>query len=91
MPSTQNAATFAAHMIGHIHAFIDAFHDLGFDRDRLAEDPELAKAAADAMIIAGRPDLTAAEFTNAGIVIDAMLATWNGGSPSNKSVLYDLL
>jgi hypothetical protein len=91
MASTQNAAAFAANMIAHVNQFINAFHDLGFDRDRLTEDPELAQAAADAMNAAGRTGLTATQFTNAGIVLDAMQQTWNGGNPSNKSCLYDLL
>jgi hypothetical protein len=91
MASTQNANAFANGMIAHINDFLTALTQLQRDQDRLSEDADLAQAAADALLAAGRVNLTGQNFTNAGIVVGAITATFGGGSPSNKSAFYDLL
>jgi hypothetical protein len=91
MATTQDALSFARNHIAHINAFLQIFTDLQRDMDRIAQDPDLAQGAADAMNSSGRSGLTAANFTNAGTVTNAMTQTFNGGSPTNKSVYYDLL
>jgi len=91
MATTQDATSFARNYVAHINAFLAAFTDLQRDMDRVNQDPGLAQAAADAMNASGRSGLTAANYTSAGVVTDALTQTFNGGNPSNKSAYYDLL
>jgi hypothetical protein len=80
-------------MVGHTNAFIVALTQLQNDRDRINQDPDLAQGAADFLNAAGgRPGpLTATNFSNAATVVGAITAVWEGGSPSNESVMFDLL
>jgi hypothetical protein len=91
MSSSQDAITFARTFISTINTFLANAQALNQFNDRMAKDPELAAAAAAAMSAAGRPNLTAQNFTNAGGAITQITFTLNSGAPTQISYLYALL
>jgi len=89
--SPQDATTFARNFIATINGFLKAQDDMERANDRMAKDPNLAAAAAEAMNASGRPNLTAQQFTDAGTAIQQVTFTLQSGSPELISYFYALL
>ena len=83
--------TFYRGFISSINSFIAALEQLNVYQDRMVQDPNLAAAAAAAAAASGRPDLSAADFNNAGNAVVQITFTYNSGTPAQKSYLYELL
>ena len=86
-----NATQFFQNFNAKINQFISDLEDLNTMQDRMASDSGLAAAAATAAQAQGRPDLSAADFTNAASAINQILFAFNSGSPTQKSYLYKVL
>jgi hypothetical protein len=89
--SPQDATTFARNFIAGINSFLKAQDDMTRANDRMQKDPSLADAAAEAMNAAGRPNLTAQDFTNAATAIQQIQFALQSGSPETISFFYALL
>jgi hypothetical protein len=89
--SSQDAVTFGRNLIATINTFLTTMNALNTANDRLAKDPDLAASTADALSKAGRPGLTAQNFTDVGASITQIQFTLNSGSPPNIASFYSVL
>ena len=86
-----DASVYYRTLIAQTNNLISQLQIMETFADRLTSDPSLAAAAAAAANMAGRTDLTTADFNNAIGAIDQILFAFNSGSPTQKSYLYKLL
>lgn len=91
MATSQDAVTFGRNLIAMVNQLIVTMQNLNTANDRLAQDPTLAQATADALNKAGRTGLTAQNFEDVGAAIGQVEFTLDSGSPTNYAKLYEIL
>jgi hypothetical protein len=86
-----DAVTFGRNFVATVNALINAIESAQLQQDRLASEPELALAAADALKASGRPDMTEQIVNDAASAIVQIAFAYGSGTPTQKSLLYKML
>jgi len=86
-----DAVSFGRNFVSAINTLINAIENASLQQDRLASEPELAQATADALKASGRPDMTVQIVNDASSAIVQIKFAYDSGAPTQKSLLYKML
>lgn len=91
MAQDVNAQLFFTQVQGKSLELVKLIQDLRALTDRLAQDATLAGRAATQANTAGYTPLTAQDYTNWQSAIGQVIFAYDGGAPTQKSLIYNML